>query len=342
MAGKQRLDNLKAVAERFAAVDRDGLLRTTLGKASLDKDFGERLDHLQRKLQFALDYGIGVCDQYVDQVVNAFEMIRQQMDAQAKRSDPEYVAQRSPFLGIMDSYTEQLLHPWPAFVSAAVEMRGFLQDEGIRKEYQKTVDSMRKEADGALKQVREEASKTIGEARELATQIEQRARRTAAHISVEAAQEQFRLAGDHHKSQVTIWATLSVLAVVAFFLVALVLERVQFPEAWKWHTLYYTAIRVVILGAIAALAALCFRVLRAHMHMREHNFHRQRLANSMAAFVESAVTPEQRDLILGRLVDSIAAFGTSGLLTKEDESIYSPKMVIDAVTRSIAHPTGGA
>jgi len=59
----------------------------------------------------------------------------------------------------------------------------------------------------------------------------------------------------------------------------------------------------------------------------------------MSAFVESAVTPEQRDLILAQLVDAVATFGTSGLLQKEDDSIHSPKMTIDTITRTFAPPS---
>lgn len=74
------------------------------------------------------------------------------------------------------------------------------------------------------------------------------------------------------------------------------------------------------------------------MHMYQQNLHRQRVTNSMAAFVESAVTPEQRDLILAHLVDAVAAFGCSGLLAKEDDAVYVPKMTIDSITRNIGIP----
>jgi len=98
--------------------------------------------------------------------------------------------------------------------------------------------------------------------------------------------------------------------------------------------IYYTAIRITILSALAAIVAFCHKILRANMHMNEHNLHRQRITNSMAAFIESAITPEQRDLILAHLVDSIANFGHSGLL-KEEDSLFSPKMTIDTITRNI-------
>lgn len=339
MATQSQLANLKKTADGFRAVDQEKLLRSSVGEESLQSAFGPRLELLNKKLDFALEFALNVNDNNVAQVASLFSQFQQQMDAQAKRSNTEYVAQRAQFLATIDGYFEQLLQHWPPFVTAAIEMRGFLQDEGIRKEYQRTIDSMKDESAKALTLVKDEAGKTIEEARKLAQQIEDRARRTAAHISVEAAQEQFRDAQKDHDKQVKLWSWLSGISILAFLGVAVYLMQVQFPEEWKWHIVYYTAIRVTILTAVGAIATFCLRILRAHMHMSQHNLHRQRVANSMSAFVESAVTPEQRDLILAQLVDAVATFGTSGLLQKEDDSIHSPKMTIDTITRTFAPPS---
>ena len=59
------------------------------------------------------------------------------------------------------------------------------------------------------------------------------------------------------------------------------------------------------------------KILKAQLHMFQHNLHRRRITNSIEAFVESAITPEQRDLILAHLVDAVATFGNSGLLDSD-------------------------
>jgi hypothetical protein len=261
------------------------------------------------------------------------------MDAQSKRNNAEYVTQRTQFLANIDSHFESLLNYWSPFITAAIEKRGFLQDEGIQKEYERTIEEMKTQSANSLKLVQDEANKTIEEARKLAQQIEERARKTAAHISVEAAQEQFKLAQNDHRKQVILWSWLSGCSITMFIGIAIYLAQIQLPDEWQWHTIYYTAIRITILTAVGALAAFCLRILRAHMHMSQHNLHRQRIANSMAAFVEAAVTPEQRDMILAQLVDAVAAFGTSGLLQRDDDNIYSPKMTIDSITRTLVPPT---
>ena len=197
---------------------------------------------------------------------------------------------------------------------------------------------MKEEAENALTRVQEEANKTIEEARTLAEGIENRARQTASGISIEAAQEQFRLAQQDHDKQVKRWTWLNGISIFLFFGVAMIFFFVDLPEGETKSILYFSAVRITIIGALGGIVAFCLRMLRAHMHMAQHNQHRQRVANSIAAFVESAATPEQRDLILSQLVDSIAHFGSSGILRKEDESIQVPKVVVDNLSRTITSP----
>jgi hypothetical protein len=341
MASQQALDQMKQVLEGLKGIDRNKLLRPTMGEESLEQaGFAKTLDTIVQKASFAHQYGRDVDESVVNAVTGIFNSLRSILDSQAKRSNAEYVQQKVSIVTQIDNTLQQARQYWTHFVSAAVEARGFLQDEGIRKEYQKTVDEMKAQAEDALKLVREESSKTIGEAKKLADEIEQRARRTAAHISVEEAQKQFKEAQVDLDKQVTLWTVLSLLSVAAFLLVAFYLSRITLPSQWQWQVVYYTAIRITILTAVGAAATFCLRILRAQMHMSHHNRHRQRVANSMQAFVEAAITPEQRDLILAALVNAVVDFGTSGLLSKEDDAIYTPKMTIDSITRTISQAPG--
>jgi len=289
-----------------------------------------------------LEYGKTVDDSIFSAILNVFSNLHAQLDAQAKRANTDYVSQRASFTNQVTATLQQVLPHWTHFVSAAIEARGFLEDEGIRKEYQKTVAEMKGEAEEALKHVKEESQKVLEQATKLAKDIEDRARRTAAHISVEEAQKQFKEAQTDLDKQVKLWWVLSGISLAAFLLVAFFLSRIELPDKWQWHVIYYTAIRITILTAVGAIATFCLRILRAQMHMSQHNRHRQRVANSMQAFVEAAITPEQRDMILAQLVTSLVDFGTSGLLSKEDDAVYAPKMTIDSITRTIAQPPSKA
>jgi len=138
---------------------------------------------------------------------------------------------------------------------------------------------LKEESSAALKLVKDEAAKTIEDAKQLAHQIEEKARRTAARISVEAAQEQFRLAQTDLKKQLILWGSLSGVAVIAFLLAAWWMSHLDLPKGdAPWHMVYFAAIRITILTAVGAVAAFCLKILRAHMHMYQHNLHRQRVA----------------------------------------------------------------
>ena len=173
MATEGQITNLKKIADKFGTLEQEKLLRPSLGEESLKSAFEPKLELLNKKIEFALEYAPNVSDTTVSQVASLFNQFYEQMNAQASRGNAEYVAQRTPFLSTTNSYFEQLLIHWPFFVAAAIDARGFLQDEGIRKEYERTIEAMKTESATSLKLVKEEAAKTIEEARKLAQQIEE-------------------------------------------------------------------------------------------------------------------------------------------------------------------------
>lgn len=137
---------------------------------------------------------------------------------------------------------------------------------------------------------------------------------------------------------VVTWAVLSGVAAAAFFAVAAYFYHQEPPDAWRWQLAYHAGIRLAILTAIGALTTYCLRVLRAHMHMYQQNRHRQAVTNSIGAFVQAGTSSQQRDLILTRLVDAVATFGSSGLVSRDEASDY-PKMTIESLVRTLVPPS---
>ena len=231
---------------------------------------------------------------------------------------------------------EDLKHYWGQFITAGIEKRGLLDEQDIEAQTQSAIVELRQEADKTLQRVREETEKTIAKAEEAAEQIENKARLTAVGISVEVAQDQFEKAQEEFKHQSFKWGIFSGISILVFIVALIYFASNSQPnEKLGFGIIYFTALRITILAAIGGVAAFCLKILRANMHMRAHNLHRQRLANSMSAFVESASTNQQRDLILAHLVDAIASFGSSGLLTKSDDSMNPSKMTIDSINRTL-------
>ena len=335
MASDTSIKQLQDLAEEIRLIDTNNLLRTSLGALSLEKDFGTTLEQIGKKVDLVRQYGREVHNDQIQRILSILGEIRTAIKQQADCSDADYAARRQQFLNNVKSYLETLKQFWAPVVTAAVETRGFLDDEGMRRQYERTIESIKKESETALQQVKEESNKTIEEARTLAKQIEDRARLTAARISVEEAQKQFSEAQTALDKRVKFWAVWGCVCGAGFFFAALYFMTIDLPNEWQWQVVYRSAIKVSVLTAIATMTAFFLRIFRAHLHMSEKNRHRQRVANSMEAFVQSAVTPEQRDLILSQLVDSIAQFGHSGLVQREDDYAYRPKMTIDSINRTL-------
>ena len=342
MANQEAVKLLQGYASAFKGLDREKILRSDLGKASLNDDFAPILDLLVKKVSFAAEYVSSVHDSTVNSFNGVIGQIVNRINAQMALDTGQFVSGKADFIAFMDQQVAQIEQFWPPFITAAIEARGFLEDEGIRKEYQRAVDRMKNESESALKALAQESNKNLEEARKLADEIEQKARRTATHISVEAARDVFKEARRTQFWQVILWAGLSLLSVCLFLITAYYFYRTPLfgeakiiTEQIKWTFVYESVLRIIILTVIAALTTFFLKMFRANMHLYQHNLHRQNITNCMAAFVELAVTSEQRDLILQHLVDAVATFGCSGLIQNEDDSVQLPKITIDTIARTL-------
>lgn len=273
----------------------------------------------------------------MESVADILSSLGEQIRKISNLDNPTYVGQRPDHIDNINTELEKIKFYWPHFTAAAIEQKGLLDDEGIKNRHQRALEELRHEADKNLETFKEESAKVLEQAAKTAEEIKDKARLTAAGISVEAAQKQFNEAQKEFKKRASVWGALSLLSIIAFISFALYFGNNSRPdENIGFGIIYFTALRIAILAAIGGAAAFCLKIFRANMHMRAHNLHRQRLANSMAAFVESASTNEQRDLILAHLVDAIASFGSSGLLTKPDDSVSPSKMTIDTINRTFS------
>ena len=302
MADDSLVNELKTLSGEIYNIDEDQLLRPTIGPLSLKNQFGPVLDGIKRKLEIIVDLSPEVSDNQITTILDPLQSIKREMEQLAGLSNEEYASNKDEFLQNMGSYLDALTNAFLPFLTVAVEKRGFFDDESIRQERERMTAELR-----------EELGRLINEAREQADQIRMDARDTAVGVSVKDAQDQFAEAQTEFNKKVKVWGVASGGGVVLFFAVSILLFFVMVPgrEQWYGHVIYSSAIKVTILAAIGTITAFCMKMFRSHMHMSEKNRHRRRVANSIGAFVGSAATSEQRDLILSQLVEAIVQFGDS-------------------------------
>ena len=340
MATDSALQQLFASLDKVQNIDPAKVLRKNLGDESLDAQFGPKLAEITRLHDFVRKYAHGVHDEFVNQSRGTFENIANLMTQQASRTPSEFISQRDNFLTQIDNYLIESGRWRPAFVATAIEERGFLQDEGIRQEYRRAVEQLQQESATTLASVKQEADRALEGAKKLAEEIETRARRTATKISVKDAQEQFASASQDLDRKVKYWSLSGVGATVLLVAVAAGFMLWPLPPAGEWPVaLYHTLLRLFVLSATGAVSAFTFRMLRAHMHMAEKNRHRVRVANSVESFVNSALEPQQRDLLLAKLAEAIIDFGDSGLIKGEPDGHESSVVSGDMLGRILAAVT---
>jgi hypothetical protein len=241
-------------------------------------------------------------------------------------------------------------------IGTAAKLKAELESEKLLPIFPITVENgyeaakLKKEATSAVFGAIEEAksrAKLIAEETKIEAQsILNLARETAQKVSLSDVQSQFEEAAKKSRTGIYFWGGLS-LVLIAVFLYVLI-------AFWSWwapqsllddnigsknnvtsaFVIYHTVLRITFLTALAAIATFCLKILRAQLHLRELNLHRQRIANSMAAFL-GAASQEQRDMILGRMVDAITTFGNSGLLSDNDESMSPAKIVLESISKAM-------
>ena len=191
-----------------------------------------------------------------------------------------------------------------------------------------------------------EISAAIDDAKKEAGAILNLARRTAEGVSLKDVQRQFKEAGGECLRRLRVWTVLSCIS-MAVLIGLIIVFMTGWAPAWQSPAnshlggaslapaIYQSVVRVTLLTVIGAVTTFCLKVMRAQMHLREQNLHRERVANSVAAFLAAASSPEQRDLILGRMVDAVTVFGNSGLLSDNDESLSPAKLILESLPRAL-------
>ncbi len=323
MATESKVILFNQKLKEFNTLDKEQLYRENLGKQSLGDEIKYELEDIVFFITEHSKYANKLSDVSLQKLITAFQHLRIEIDRVGNITDSDFINTKGKIINTINAQIDLLLVHKPAFIIEKIESSGLLDDAGISKKLKKaeaTVDFKITQLDKKLKEL-DKREATI--------------RRTAVGISVEEAQKQFSEAASEQDKKILLWSKFSAGSIVVFIGFSLVLWFIKPDAKTIYDSIYFTTIRITILITIGAFTAFSLKILRAHMHMKELNKHRERLSNSLPAFVE-AVTENQRDIIITNLVDAISSFGKSGLLQKEDDSTSIPKIVIDTISRNLS------
>lgn len=318
--------------EKIESLDRAKLIRKEYGPVSFE-ELANVLDEINYKIRVIKQHHEKVDQNTNNQVRSSLESIFNQLSGVANYDEAQFVQQQNSTIRNVNGYLNVLRLNWSQYVVNALEETGLLTNTDIKAKFESFSTDLQKSTEGALKKIEEKSEQIILLAQEKADNIEKAIRGEAKLISVDSAKLQFEEAAADNKFQIILWSIISGVLVLIFSLVILWLYNSELPDEWNWTIVYYTIIRVSVLGLIGAFLKLSLKMLKANFHMWAHNLHRHRLANSMASFVESAMSKEQRDQILSQLVNAVSQFGDSGIISSESEK---SNISIDTVSKTIS------
>jgi hypothetical protein len=233
----------------------------------------------------------------------------------------------------MNQQFHMIKQNYPKYAIEALDRVGLLENLNIGERLKEISANLEVVSRDTLSKIRSESEKIITSANNRADQINSELIKTAKHISVKEAQDQFQEGATQNMKNIKIWGSITVSLIFVFCIAIYCMLKIETSDEITWKVIYHSALRIAILGFIGTLLAFSLKILKSHLHMREHNLHRKRIANSMAAFAESASSQDQKDLILSRLVDSVSTFGNSGMISNDED--VSSKITIDNISRTL-------
>ena len=269
-----------------------------------------------------------------DRTYQALEGIYQTLSGLQSFDKSQFVSQQTTILKNVNGHLSDLREYWPSYAIAAIQDSGLLENINVNDKLDSLITELNERTNEALAKIDNQSTIIIDEARKKANEIESTVRKSATGVSVIEAQNQFKDAARHNVKQIKIWGGISIgfiilfVACIYYFLVC-----IDIPNEWNWSFTYSSIIRIVILALLSTIIAFCLKMLKANLHMHQHNLHRKRIANSMASFVESAMDDRQRDIILSQLIESVSQFGSSGILGKDSDK---GGISIDSITKTVS------
>lgn len=357
MANNHSLQLIKTQYNAISEINLHVASKNHLGEKSISIEVITIVNDIKDKIDVLLNNLSCVQDGFVivlsDRVVSIIKKIKEISNT----SDPDFLNQREGFLSALNSLYINFLKEWIYIQSGIIDARKLLQKsdvaieelkENVLKQAQNEFQELK---NNTLNEINSSQTNSINLINEREAKLKEKIQNTARKVSVSSAQKQFEEECQRLKSMIKIWSIITIILFVMFGILSYIfythtfftaemkinsdIFSDKFIDIMRWESIFHTVIRVAVLAIIGTIIAFCLKMMRANFHLYQHNLHRQRVANSIEAFVNAALTDEQSDRILEKLVEAVVSFGQSGLIQNEDDSIHASKLTIDSITKTL-------
>ena len=357
------------VRNSFSDLNADRVSRADLGTLAIP-EAGQALQTAKLRLEVYASVSDCLLGRAGDQFLEDLDALGNELRNITTMLANQLAAQRNEVFNNLEQLELRFHKSWPYIVAVAIEKSNLLLSDKFETQTEASIGRLTTAAEATQERLQtailglegrlnnsvkgsedrlqdalraaemrfnETSDRVLAAAKAEAEKIEIRARETAKEVSVGAAQDQFNSAQKIFRIKAAIWSVLTVLAFAGLFGYANHLfnqASATISSEPIQELIYKSVLRLTIITGIGAVATFFLRMTRAHFHMLEQNSHRRRVANSMVAFIDAAMTREQRDLILGKLVESVVDFGDPGILDRDKDSVTGPTVAIEALTKT--------
>ncbi len=301
---------LKEIVEVFDSYEKEKIFRTSLGKLSIESELKNELGEIADKNKIAVLTIKFVSSNVAQKYMQTLSAINSQLNQLANYSDQSFSQSCVTQIQNIRNYLNSLREIWPNFYvlflekspSEAINLTGKLQE---RLNF----------AESALEKV----DKLTGAAST-----------TVQKVSYVQVQDIWDRAKDGACWKAFFSGLFAVIGLCLFFCTIQKFKaEVDFiDDAWTWKIAYMASIRLVMLGAIAALISFFVGLLRSYLQLYESNLHKLRITNAIPVF-QNSVNEDKQDELFIKLIESLINFTDPGFLKNEFKTTFDKLPSID-------------
>ncbi len=322
---------MKEFYKYMETLDESKIYREELGTLSLIS-FKPRIEELKEKLEIIKKFENEFISQnFQNNLKNIFNQFQHQFDELIKTNENQFADKKSQFINGFNNNFHQFDEYFNFFAIKKLYKDGFLNDNDLLLKVKSLQLELEKIEQLKIEIKNEFNEKQIEFDNHVKTKITE-IRKTSSKISIKVAQDEFTNAIDRIKKNIKLWSIIS--GGLIFSITVLLIVFYCISDFTSSTYIYQAIYKVSLVGFLATLLTYSLKILKSNIHLKEANYHKQVMTNSLKAFVESGSTDEQRDIILIKILESLTNLGNTGLVETNSDS--NQKMTFEYLTKYLS------
>ncbi len=322
---------MKEFFKYMETLDESKVYKEEFGNHSLI-EFKPKIEELKDKLEIIKEFQNDFIEQSLNSRINSiFNQFKYLFEDLIKSNENNFAEKKNQFINGFKTNFHQFDEIFPFFAVKKLYKDGFVSNNDILFK----VKSLQLELEKIEQLKNVIQNKFVEKQIEFDSHVETKIseiRKTSSKISIKVAQDEFKNAIDRIKKNIKIWSFISGGLTVSIIVLLIVFYCIS--DFSSSNYIYQAIYKISIVGFLATLLTYSLKILKSNIHLKEANYHKQVMTNSLKAFVESGSTNEQRDLILIKILESLTNFGNTGLVEQSSES--NQKMTFEYLTKYLS------